>query len=121
MLATGRLDRASRRWGNDQCLRLATRQRATPGSRTTQFFINYGDNTRLKHSGAFAPFGEVVEGMDVVDSLHAGYGEGAPSGRGPSQGRIASEGNSYLKNSFPKLDWIIEAKVTSTAGEQSIE
>jgi peptidyl-prolyl cis-trans isomerase A (cyclophilin A) len=78
---------------------------AGPGSRTTQLFINYGDNSRLDTMG-FSPIGEVVEGMDVVDSLHAGYGEGGPRGRGPDQGRIHREGNAYLESEFPELDWI---------------
>jgi peptidyl-prolyl cis-trans isomerase A (cyclophilin A) len=78
---------------------------AGPGTRTTQLFINYGDNSRLDEMG-FSPIGEVVEGMDVVDALHAGYGEGAPRGRGPDQGRIQREGNSYLVSEVPDLDWI---------------
>jgi len=84
---------------------------AAPNSRTTQFFINFGDNSSLKQHGPFAPFGRVVEGMDVVDSLHSGYGEGAPRGRGPSQGEIARQGNAYLKASFPELDAITRASV----------
>jgi len=59
----------------------------------------------------FAPFGRVVEGMDVVESLYNGYGEGAPQGRGPDQGRIQSEGNAYLKKSFPKLDYTKKATI----------
>lgn len=78
---------------------------AGPNTRTVQLFINYGDNRRLDAMG-FAPFGEVVEGMEVVDALHAGYGEGAPAGQGPEQERIQSEGNAYLRASFPKLDYI---------------
>ena len=85
--------------------------KATPNSRTTQFFINYGDNTRLRQHGKFAPFGEVVEGMSVVNGLYSGYGEGAPSGRGPSQATIIREGNTYLKEQFPKLDYIISATI----------
>jgi peptidyl-prolyl cis-trans isomerase A (cyclophilin A) len=81
-----------------------------PNSRTTQIFINYGDNTRLDGMG-FTPFGKVVEGMDVVNALYKGYGEGAPGGMGPSQGRIQSEGNAYLDKSFPKLDAVKEAKI----------
>jgi peptidyl-prolyl cis-trans isomerase A (cyclophilin A) len=84
---------------------------ATPNSRTTQFFINFGDNSHLKQYGPFAPFGRVVEGIDVVDSLYAGYGEGAPKGRGPSQGEIARQGNAYLKVSFPELDAITRASL----------
>lgn len=81
-----------------------------PDSRTTQFFINYTKNAYLDGYG-FAPFGEVTEGMDVVDSLYSGYGEGAPRGRGPSQARIAQEGNAYLKKEFPKLDYIVKATI----------
>ena len=51
--------------------------------------------------------------MDVVDSLHSGYGEGAPTGRGPSQGEIARQGNAYLKASFPELDAITRASLLS--------
>ena len=88
---------------------------AGPGTRTAQLFINYSDNSRLDNMG-FAPIGEVVEGMSVVDSLHAGYGEGAPRGRGPDQGRIQSEGNAYLESEFPDLDWIRRATVVEPAG-----
>jgi peptidyl-prolyl cis-trans isomerase A (cyclophilin A) len=79
-----------------------------PDSRTTQFFINYGDNARLDEMG-FSPFGKVVEGMDVVDKFYSGYGEGAPRGRGPDQQRVNLEGNAYLEKSFPKLDYIKQA------------
>lgn len=80
-----------------------------PGTRTTQFFINYGDNSRLDAMG-FAPFGRVVD-MSAVDRLHSGYGEGAPSGRGPMQARIQQEGNAYLRASFPELDTIRSARI----------
>ncbi len=80
-----------------------------PNSRTTQFFINFADNSRLDAMG-FAPFGK-VEDMAPVDALYDGYGEGAPRGRGPLQGRIQTEGNEYLRGSFPKLDYIKSAKI----------
>lgn len=83
---------------------------AGPGSRTTQIFINLVDNTRLDPMG-FSPFAEVVSGMDVVDKLHKGYGEGAPGGNGPSQGRIQTEGNAYLEKDFPLLDAVKTARV----------
>jgi peptidyl-prolyl cis-trans isomerase A (cyclophilin A) len=83
---------------------------AGPNTRTSQVFINYGDNARLDRSG-FAPFGIVTSGMDVVDKLYAGYGEGAPSGRGPEQGRIQMEGNAYLTKDFPQLDFIKKATI----------
>jgi peptidyl-prolyl cis-trans isomerase A (cyclophilin A) len=85
---------------------------ATSGknSRTTQVFINFADNSNLDGMG-FAPFGEITAGMEIVDSLYKGYGEGAPRGRGPDQGRIQGEGNSYLKAEFPQLDYVKKASV----------
>ena len=81
-----------------------------PNSRTTQVFINYRDNINLDAMG-FAPFGEVVEGMDVVDQLYSGYGEGAPGGSGPSQAQIQAQGNEYLEGEFPQLDYIEQATI----------
>jgi len=81
---------------------------AGPDTRTTQVFINYADNSRLDGQG-FAPFGTVTSGMDVVDKLYNGYGEGAPSGQGPAQDRIQREGNAYLTSQFGKLDYIKKA------------
>jgi peptidyl-prolyl cis-trans isomerase A (cyclophilin A) len=79
-------------------------------TRTTQVFINYNDNPALDVQG-FAPIGEVVEGMDVVEKFYTGYGEGAPKGSGPSQPRIEREGSAYLRKRFPKLDWVQTATV----------
>lgn len=83
---------------------------AGPGTRTTQVFINYGNNDRLDAMG-FAPFGQVVEGMDVVDKLYAEYGEGSPRGRGPDQYRMHVEGERYLARQFPRLDKINTARI----------
>lgn len=83
---------------------------AGPNTRTTQLFINYADNHRLDQMG-FAPFGEVIEGMEVADSLYADYGEGHPRGPGPSQDRISAEGNAYLRSEFPELDYILNAEI----------
>ena len=83
---------------------------AGPNTRTTQMFINLANNARLDESG-FSPFGKVTEGMDVVEKINAEYGEGAPNGRGPSQGRIQQEGNVYLKKDFPNLDYIKSATI----------
>lgn len=83
---------------------------ASPSTRTTQVFINFRNNTNLDAMG-FAPFGQVVEGMDVVDKITTVYGEGAPRGKGPEQGRVQSEGNAYLLKSFPKLDYIKKATI----------
>ena len=83
---------------------------AGPGTRTTQLFINYGDNASLDGQG-FAPFGRVVSGMDVVRQIYSDYGEGAPRGAGPAQDRIQAEGNAYLEREFPNLDYIKSAKL----------
>jgi peptidyl-prolyl cis-trans isomerase A (cyclophilin A) len=87
---------------------------SAPNSRSTQLFINFGNNSALDPDG-FAPIGKVIgDGMKVVDSLYADYGEGAPSGNGPEQGRIQSQGNAYLEKSFPKLDYIKTATIFPT-------
>jgi peptidyl-prolyl cis-trans isomerase A (cyclophilin A) len=81
-----------------------------PNSRTTQIFINLGNNAQLDAQG-FTPFGRVVEGMDAVQRFYADYGEGAPRGNGPDQGRIRAEGNAYLERDFPNLDYIKKATI----------
>lgn len=83
---------------------------AGPNTRTTQVFINYKDNSSLDSQG-FTPFGQVTSGMDVVDKLYKDYGEGAPRGRGPEQGRLQQEGNAYLTKDFPKLDYVKTATI----------
>jgi len=75
-----------------------------PNSRSTQIFINYGDNTRLDPMG-FAPFGQVIKGMDAVNAIYKGYGES------PDQGAIQSQGNAYLDPKFPKLDGVKHAEI----------
>jgi peptidyl-prolyl cis-trans isomerase A (cyclophilin A) len=109
----------SRRWDrnirDDQPVQSNTRGRVTfatagPNTRTTQIFINYGDNSRLDSDG-FAPFGEVIEGMQNVDSIYSGYGER------PNQGAIESRGNEYLNSSFPELDYVTKATVIEESKE----
>jgi len=75
-----------------------------PNSRTTQIFINDGDNSRLNREG-FSPFGKVLSGMEVVGKIFALYGQK------PEQNRIQTEGNAYLAKNFPKLDYIKKATI----------
>jgi peptidyl-prolyl cis-trans isomerase A (cyclophilin A) len=82
----------------------------SPDTRTTQVFINFQDNSRLDSQG-FAPFGQVVAGMEIVDKLYSVYGEGAPRGKGPDQGRIQAEGNAYLIKEFASLDYVRKARI----------
>jgi peptidyl-prolyl cis-trans isomerase A (cyclophilin A) len=77
---------------------------SAPDSRTTQVFINFGDNSRLDRDG-FAPFGEVVTSMVLVERIYSGYGEA------PDQGRIETEGNAFLATFFPRLDYIKKATI----------
>ena len=77
-----------------------------PDSRTTQLFINFGDNATLDGQG-FAPFGKVIEGMEHVDAINAEYRES------PQQGKIESYGNAYLNLEFPKLDYIRKMSIVS--------
>ena len=84
---------------------------AGPNTRTVQLFINHGDNRMLDGQG-FRPIGKVAgDGMTVVKKWYAGYGEGAPRGKGPDQGRVQSQGNEYLKKDFPELSYIKEIKI----------
>jgi peptidyl-prolyl cis-trans isomerase A (cyclophilin A) len=86
-----------------------------PNTRTTQVFINYGDNARLDSMG-FSPFGEVIEGMEVVDQLFGGYGDSVSrGGKGPEQDLIHKAGRAYLERDFPLLDSIKSARIVSPA------
>jgi len=82
-----------------------------PDTRATQVYINLVDNVRLDSTG-FAPFGEVVVGIETIDALFAGYGENAGGGmRAGRQDRIIMEGNVHLDRDFPDLDRIRRARI----------
>lgn len=114
----------SAKWRSQTILDDPTKQHNTRGmvtfahagknTRTTQIFFNVRDNSYLDNQG-FAPFAEVISGMEHVDGLFNGYGEGGRGdgldGRGPNQGRIQRNGNEYLNKAFPKLSYIISAQV----------
>ncbi len=93
--------------------------RGGPGTRSVQLFINLRDNPRLDTLSGFGfpPIAEVTLGMNVVDSLYAGYGEAAPrtgpqAGRaGPNQDSIMVKGNAYVTRGWPKLDYIKTARI----------
>ena len=85
-----------------------------PNSRSTQLFINYGDNSQLDGQG-FSPFAIVTEGMDAVDKINPEYGEQ------PNQGAIAQAGNAYLTSNFPKLDYILKASYKDGGSAQTVE
>jgi homoserine O-acetyltransferase len=85
---------------------------AVKDGRTTQVFINLRDNSETHDREPFVPFGKVVSGMDVVDSLYSGYGETAGGGiRGGNQAPLFERGNSYLEENYPRLDYILRATV----------
>ncbi|MCC6316500.1 MAG: peptidylprolyl isomerase [Gemmatimonadaceae bacterium] len=85
---------------------------SAPNTRNTQVFINLVDNHNLDGMG-FAPFGRVIDGMPVVDSLYANYGDGPPAGFGPDQMRLMDEGNAYLERFFPRLDFIRSVRLVA--------
>ncbi len=82
-----------------------TYAKAGPNTRSTQFFINYKDNVQLDKMGGFPAIAEVVEGMDVVDKFYQGYGESTTK----EQGNITRKGNRFLRQRYPKLDYIKSA------------
>jgi cyclophilin family peptidyl-prolyl cis-trans isomerase len=84
-----------------------------PDRRTVQIFVNLRDNPALDDEG-FSPFGEVIEGMDVVDALHSGYGDGPPRGEGVYQAMAIARGAEYFAE-FPLLDVVERATIESGA------
>jgi len=78
---------------------------SAPNSRTTQLFINTGDNSQTLDPQGFAPLGTVISGMDAVMSIYSGYGQR------PDQEAITNQGNAYLQSRFPLLDYIKTATI----------
>lgn len=85
-----------------------------PNTRTTQIYVCTNDSMKRQDGTGFAIFGQVVEGMDVVDSLYGGYGERSGGGmRAGHQEKLFEEGNAYLDREFPQLDRLIRASIVS--------
>lgn len=82
-----------------------------PNTRSTQIFINKLNNTHLDALG-FAPFGEVIEGMEAVDLLYAGYGENSND-----QEALQQQGEPFLNRYFPRLDRIVKATIVNVPGQ----
>ena len=82
---------------------------AGPHSRTSQIFLNFGDSSKVL-DGDFVPFAHVVDGLSAIDAIHK-VGEGAPSGKGPSQSDISKYGNAFLDEQFPDLTEITAATI----------
>jgi len=86
-----------------------------PGARTTQIYICTDDSMKRQDGDGFAPFGRIVEGMDVVDRLYKGYGEGSGGGmRAGHQDKLFEEGNAYLDREFPHLDRLVRARIVKS-------
>ena len=79
--------------------------RSAPNSRSTQFFINKKDENTYLDDLNFVPFGEVVEGIEVVDALFSGYGEP------PIQSELSEQGEPFIQRNFPRMDRIIKASI----------
>lgn len=91
---------------------LAYAMLTTSNTRTTQIYINLADNSAQLDPQGFAPFGRIVEGIDVIDRLYAAYDERAGGGmRAGNQGPIEKEGNAWLERNFPKLDYIVTVRL----------
>ena len=106
---------ADRRIDDDPVVQSNTRgfvsyAKSDANTRTTQIFINFGDNSRLDATG-FSPFGQVVEGMEVVDQIYSGYGNTQPSGTGPYPPFIHTRGNEYLDEEYPNVDFVRRATI----------
>lgn len=83
-----------------------------PNGRSTQVFINLRDNSSTLDAQQFAPFAKIIQGMDIADALYAGYGETSGGGiRAGHQDSVFAGGNAYLKQRFPKLDYIKRAVI----------
>jgi peptidyl-prolyl cis-trans isomerase A (cyclophilin A) len=84
---------------------------ARADGRTTQVFISLRDDSKLDAEG-FAPFGEVVGGMDTADALDTEYGETSGGGmRAGNQQPLFDGGNAYLDREYPRLDRLFRARI----------
>lgn len=96
--------------------------RGGPNTRGVQLYVNLGNNAQLDTLAAigFPPIGDVISGLDLVDSLYAGYGcrRGSPA-TCPAQDSIQIRGNDYLRRVYPRLDSILVARVVQEWGKRA--
>jgi peptidyl-prolyl cis-trans isomerase A (cyclophilin A) len=90
-----------------------TYAKAGPNTRTTQFFINYRDNSEVLDAQGFTPIGRVVEGMDRLLLIYGDYGDFPPLGNAPDMTCMMRGGNAYLERSYERLDYIRSATLIS--------
>lgn len=95
--------------------------RGGPNTRSVQLFFNMVDNTpRLDtlNGFGFPPLGEIVEGLAVLDSINWEYSgtRGGQTFPGPSQDSVGRQGSAYLRRAFPRLDYIVTARVVRSWG-----
>ncbi|KAJ3307374.1 hypothetical protein HDV03_000022 [Kappamyces sp. JEL0829] len=107
-------------WGNSSALPLPDDPVATsnlegtlsyatagPNTRTTELFINYGNNSRLDVLG-FSPFAKVVRGWDTVLQIT----NPTPSDKGGiDQDSLYDLGNAWTRATYPNVTFIKTAAV----------
>ena len=91
---------------------IAFAQTTDPNSRSSQMFINLGDNGQSLDRGkngkaGFYPFGQIIKGKDVIKKINTEYGENDRS----VQSRFIYGGNAYIQERFPNLDYIKQVKI----------
>ena len=85
--------------------RISFAQGTFSSQRSTQVFVNYGDNSKKLDMEGFAAFGEVITGMVMLDRAFSKNGEG------PDPKALFTQGNEYLLKRMPNLDYIKTAKI----------
>jgi hypothetical protein len=76
-------------------------------TRTTQLFFTLSSSLDFLGSEPWEiPIGTASGSKSVLKALYNGYGDWAPYGSGPAQRLIYEQGNAYLQENFPLIDYI---------------